>query len=411
MKAGYSLSFEADLNRRINPERSRHFDRKRFLASQKNLEKILAQGCFRKEDGIRIGVVGSNGKGSTAFCLASLAKLEKGKIGLFTSPHLLCVRERIRLRTQKSPRPQAISPRLAWSSLEDLKKLLGQEHRKLSYFEILTLLAAYIFRKENCALEIFEAGLGGRFDATRPLKAAHVILSPIEKEHTQILGANLRDILEEKLALLDKSAQSLFCMPQRELSQEDIESTARKFAPQIKIFFYEKGEKTRQSYVEENQNFARFVLRKLGIACQQKIKVEIPGRLEKRLLSLDRDSAKTKEIIFDAAHNPPAILRALTDLSLSQEAGRNYPQKSLVLLALLKDRPVKPNLLAVRKAGFLKIRQIIAANWRQAEEGLISLDAAHVGQLIRDELSERDLERAIFLGSHYSYPYFLKIFS
>ena len=422
---------EAELNARINPEKSRHFDPVRLLASRKTLEKILAQDCFRfreMEIGTRIGIIGSNGKGSTAFYLASLSKLKKEKVGLFTSPHLLCVRERVRLRTQASPMPQVISARLAWESLGELRRLLGQDYAALSYFEILTVLAAYVFRKEHCTLEIFEAGLGGRFDATRALKASHTILTIIEKEHTQILGAKPKDILREKLAILHQNSRCLFCMPQSQVSQEDIVSTAKEFAPQIEIFFYEqeKEEKeetegpghrkkrkkesealpgARQTYLQRNKNFACFVLENLGLPYQKDSEVEIPGRLEKRSLSLP--DGQTKELIFDVAHNPPAILGSLRDLS--RQAGVDYPQRSLVLLALLKERPLKPCLAAVQQAGFFKIRQLVAENWAQAEPGLVSLDARDLCGALRDELSHSNLDRVIFLGTHYSYSHFIEM--
>ena len=426
----YSLRLETELNTRINPEKSRRFDPARWGAALELLEKILAQDCFAlQRETIRIGVIGSNGKGSTAFYLAALCALRKSKIGLFTSPHLLCVRERIRLRTHTNPQPQAISARLAWESLEELRNLLEarwQDYKNLSYFEVLTILAAYIFRKEHCALEIFEAGLGGRFDATRALKASHTVLTVIEREHTQTLGTNPKDILREKLAILHKDSHSLFCMPQNQVSREDIESTAREFAPHIKILFYREGMEEKgkqgggenctskergQTYMQKNRDFACFVLENLARPFQRDAPVEIPGRLERRSFSLQ--DGKTKELIFDVAHNPPAILRSLRDLSFQERQARQakteYPQRSLVLLALLKDRPLKPNLSAIQQAGFFNIRQILAENWAPAEPGITSIEACNLREILQNELSHSELDRAIFIGTHYSYSHFLDV--
>ena len=140
------------------------------MPPKRNWKRIFTHEVFRLgERETRIGIVGSNAKGSTAFYLAALCDPQRKKIGLFTSPHLLCIEERIRLRTQAEPLAQAVGSQLAWESLEELKKILerwkelpfGVKQESLSYFEMLTLLAAYVFRKEHCFLEIFEAGLGG----------------------------------------------------------------------------------------------------------------------------------------------------------------------------------------------------------------------------------------------------------
>ena len=428
MTPDYSLLLEESLNSHINLEKSRSFDSKKLLSSQKKLEGILGHEAFGLEESRRrISIVGSNGKGSTAFYLAGLCSLQKEKIGLFTSPHLLYLEERIRLRTQRESLAQAVDPRLAWEALQEIKEILekskeGRENYKsLSYFEVLTILAAYIFHKENCVLEIFEAGLGGRFDATRALKAEHVILTVIEKEHTEILGRDPKDILQEKLGILHKRSTSLFCMPQSRLKKEDIESTARSFAPKVKCFFYEeeyenKEAKEKTNYLEKNKNFASFVLENLGLPCQKEGDIKIPGRLEKHNFFFPEGTKK--ELIFDVAHNPPGILRSLRDLS--SQADPAYRQRSLLLLAVLRGRSFRDMLSAAQEAGFFRIKQLLNEDWAPSERGVEGLDLRDIhpqspklGKILQKEFSlgeeqnERALERIIFLGTHYSYSYFV----
>ncbi len=434
MKSPPLSLIEADLTKRINPEKSRRFNRKRLIQSQLSLADIYSHDEL-KQQGLSISVVGSNGKGSLAFLLMAKAyqytPFYQAKIGLFTSPHLLSVLERIRICTglsaQDSLCPSPIPAESAWEAMCALQKIIPQYYKDLSYFELLSVLAVYLFNKNHCDLQIYEAGLGGRFDATRAIQPQVVVLTSITKEHTDLLGTELKQILKEKLGILGKNSHSLFCLTQPELGKQEIVALARKIAPQLKkIYFFNQQKKTYQSYLEENQAFADFILQKLAESGHsplpphshqpidkqiQEAHFTIPGRLEKHSFSLPQK--RSCELIFDIAHNPPAIERVLADLLRNSQP--RYCDVSLVVLALLMDRAVGPCLLPIDQAGFIKIWQVVGKGWApsyQIPTGQIRVQPIQSDQLVDSlalSLSTYQFERLIFLGTHRTYNCFIAL--
>jgi dihydrofolate synthase / folylpolyglutamate synthase len=136
-------------------------------------------------------VLGTNGKGSTAALLAGILSAHGARVGLYTSPHLVRVEERIALGDA------AIAPgRLA--------ELLGELERfpKLSYFEALTVAAFLHFARERVDVAVLEAGLGGRWDATNAAAAVVGLLTNVGTDHQAWLGATRAEIAAEKAAAL-----------------------------------------------------------------------------------------------------------------------------------------------------------------------------------------------------------------
>lgn len=136
-------------------------------------------------------VVGTNGKGSTAALLASVVHAHGLKVGLYTSPHLIRVEERIRV--DSAP----IEP-------ERLLELLRELHAfpELSYFETLTAAALIHFANEGVALAVLEAGLGGRWDATNAVDPVASLLTNVGTDHQAWLGETRVEIAAEKAAAL-----------------------------------------------------------------------------------------------------------------------------------------------------------------------------------------------------------------
>lgn len=140
-----------------------------------------------------VHVVGSKGKGSVATLLAGLLEaVAGGDVGLYTSPHLVDVRERIRLSGRMIPP----------GDLERLARGVLARTSWLSWFECLTLCAFLWFRERKAAFAVYEAGLGGRLDATNVVRPRCVVLTPVEREHEDILGPGLLRIASEKLAVV-----------------------------------------------------------------------------------------------------------------------------------------------------------------------------------------------------------------
>lgn len=146
-----------------------------------------------------VHIAGTNGKGSTAATLASIARASGLRTGLFTSPHLHRFVERIQVNGR--PLGEAGAARRLTSLWRTQAN--DVEFPALSFFETLTLLAFEVFRDRGCELAVLETGLGGRLDATnvvsRPLAT---ILTPIGLDHCAILGSTIGKIAREKAGIL-----------------------------------------------------------------------------------------------------------------------------------------------------------------------------------------------------------------
>ena len=143
-----------------------------------------------------IQVVGTNGKGSVCAILACILKAAGYKTGLFTSPHLVRVNERIRLNGH--PIPDAEIDRFIQSYKEDIDKI------EATFFETTTAMACWYFKKENVDIAIMETGLGGRLDSVSICKPLAMAITPVSLDHVEILGETLREIAVEKAGAMKK---------------------------------------------------------------------------------------------------------------------------------------------------------------------------------------------------------------
>jgi dihydrofolate synthase/folylpolyglutamate synthase len=145
-------------------------------------------------------VAGSKGKGSVCAFLESILLAAGHEVGLYTSPHLVGVRERIRVGGAPVGKEEFV--RL----LESLRRLLGRRIPALTYFEWLTVMALRHFRDRRVPVAILEVGMGGRLDATNVVPAGMAIVTEIEKEHTASLGSTLAMVAREKAGIIKKGA-------------------------------------------------------------------------------------------------------------------------------------------------------------------------------------------------------------
>ncbi len=409
----YISYFEKDLNKRINPEQSRHFNRSMLISSMERLFHITKKDEIQP-NGIRISIIGSNGKGSTAFSLAKLGKVQSQRVGLFTSPHLNSILERISICDTSLSVTKGVEAKTAWEGLCELKELLIEDYDKLSYFEILTVLAIFLFRKHECNLQVYEAGIGGRFDATKVAQAQNIILTNIEKEHTQLLGENVLLIMKEKLGLIGPQAQNFFHTFQENIQKDVIEKYVKKQNPNIKIFYYKQEKREKKgNYLEQNQKYAEFILKAIGLSYAKNIDSNSPGRLERKniFVSSKKTEKIEKELIFDTAHNSPAIFRTLQDILLMySHSVKEYADKTIILLAVLKDRDLAPCLSSVHKAGFSRVWLLTGDMWQQVNFTLYCVNLETLCPLLKKELYSSETKRIIFLGTHRTYPYFQNLY-
>jgi dihydrofolate synthase / folylpolyglutamate synthase len=149
-----------------------------------------------------IHIAGSNGKGSTAAFLSSILTEAGYHVGLYTSPHLVHVEERIAVDRQPISRDAFAAA--ATHVRHRVDRLLAARtlDRPPTYFELVTAMAFHVFQKEGCDFQVVEVGMGGRLDATnvfeRPLAC---IVTRIDLEHSEHLGPTLEAIAAEKAGI------------------------------------------------------------------------------------------------------------------------------------------------------------------------------------------------------------------
>jgi dihydrofolate synthase/folylpolyglutamate synthase len=148
-------------------------------------------------------VAGTNGKGATCAMLASVLRASGRRTGLYISPHLLNVRERICV--DGSPISEADFARL-------MKRTLAADPKKqLTYFELLTSIAFQFFADSRCDVAVLETGLGGRLDATNVVgKPLAAVVTSVDYDHQAFLGKTLERIAAQKVGIFKTGCPAVF---------------------------------------------------------------------------------------------------------------------------------------------------------------------------------------------------------
>ncbi len=148
----------------------------------------------RKIKTIHIG--GTNGKGSTSSMISSILQEAGYKVGLYTSPHLIDFRERIKINNEMIPEKTVIE------FIEKNKAFL--QEKQLSFFEMTVGLAFDYFAKEQVDVAVIEVGLGGRLDSTNIISPLVSVITNIGWDHMAMLGNSLEEIAFEKAGIIKK---------------------------------------------------------------------------------------------------------------------------------------------------------------------------------------------------------------
>jgi dihydrofolate synthase/folylpolyglutamate synthase len=197
----------------LHPERGRR-------ESLKAVEVLRAQ-LGLAEPIPAVVVVGTNGKTSVATYLQRLLSASGTSAGLYTSPHLSSWSERI-LVDGRCCDPDELARALA--AVHEQAEMIGAGRGEIRFFDLLTLAAELIFRRAGVSAAVFEAGVGGRYDAVRLLSPPLVLLTSIGRDHVEMLGERLEDILTEKLLVAPPGATVL------SWSLDELTSTAEEIA-------------------------------------------------------------------------------------------------------------------------------------------------------------------------------------
>jgi dihydrofolate synthase / folylpolyglutamate synthase len=271
-----------------------------------------------------IHILGTNGKTSTARMTAAILERHGVRTGTYTSPHLISYRERVQVdeREVSGEDFAAAIARAVWASQRVNRTLSEDDH--VTQFELLTAAALWEMARRGVAVAVVEAGLGGRYDATSVVRSQVTVLTNVALEHTRWLGPTVKDIAEEKLAVL-RPAGTLVLGP-------GLEEAARAVAARVAG---ERGARTlavgraelaavpalRAAGRFQRENFAlarlaaEAYLHGEGVALEEAAVLEaarvtaVRGRMQ--LVSEDPPT------LFDGAHNPHAVdalARSVADL-------------------------------------------------------------------------------------------------
>jgi dihydrofolate synthase/folylpolyglutamate synthase len=298
-----------------------------------------------------IHVLGTNGKTSTTRMIAAILERHGLRTAAYTSPHLVSYRERLQLSGQDMSSEdfaRAIA-RAAWAAERVNRTLSGEDH--VTQFELLTAGALWQIAERGAQVAVVEAGLGGRYDATSVIDAELTVLSNVGLEHTRWLGPTVRDIAEEKLAVVRAGgtlALGAGLEPQALAVAERVarERGARIVVADVDLAPAEPaiGLAARGAFQLRNFALARLAaetyLRGIGIEPDERAvseaaaSTEVPGRLQ-----VVSDDPLT---VLDGAHNPDAV-QALVE-SLPALVGE---RPLALVLGVLEDKDAASMLSAL----------------------------------------------------------------
>lgn len=145
-------------------------------------------------------IAGTNGKGSVAAAISSILSAEGYRVGLYTSPHLINITERVTINDAQISESELSS--IILQIKQAAEKVLPE---KPSYFEVITAAAFVYFAREKADYNILEVGMGGRWDATNVITPLLSVITNITLEHTEYLGETIKDIAAEKACLIKPS--------------------------------------------------------------------------------------------------------------------------------------------------------------------------------------------------------------
>jgi dihydrofolate synthase / folylpolyglutamate synthase len=167
-----------------------------------NTETLLESLGNPQKDFRAVQIAGTNGKGSTAAFLDSICRQAGIHTGLFTSPHLISITERIKINGEQIS--EAEFARLTNTVREAATTLVkrGVLQTLPTFFEHVTAIALLAFREAKVELAILETGLGGRLDSTTTAQAEVVAITPVAMDHEEYLGSTIAEIAAEKAAII-----------------------------------------------------------------------------------------------------------------------------------------------------------------------------------------------------------------
>ncbi len=314
------------------------------------IRKLLSSLDYPHHGLQAVHIAGSNGKGSTAAMITSILTKAGYRVGLFTSPHLVTFRERIRIGDE------LISMGNVIHLVDKLRKLLSIDDPP-TFFEVVTAMAFLYFRQEEVDIAIFETGMGGRLDATNLIQPLVTVITTLSLEHKEYLGPTLLDIAREKAGIIKPNIELVTSVRQKKLIEYLSQACRKNNAPFLRLgkefklkqhnslfdyhgsFLQIKSLETNLLGRHQRTNAATAlatieVLMDKGFQIREEdiregLKTVFwPGRLEK--------VKRSPLILLDGAHNPEAAR------TLAKTIKEEFPQKDIALLiGIMNDKDIK----------------------------------------------------------------------
>lgn len=342
-----------------------------------------------------VHVAGTNGKGSVCALTDAICRAAGHRTGLFTSPHLVTFRERIRVNGEM------ISENDVAHGLNAIRDLVANWDPHPTFFEITTALALRHFQLERCEVIVLETGLGGRLDSTNAAPASVSVLTPIDFDHEKWLGSTLAQIATEKAGII-KPGVPLVSAPQ--LSR--VEAVIRERAEAVHAPF---------AFVTDEWHAPPISLRGKHQRCNAALAVAalrastIPitdDAITRGLAEADwpaRFQIWNDRIVIDGAHNPSGAA-TLADV-WKEEFG---DERAGIVLAILHDKnaaAIIQELSPIAARFYLPKIKSERAIIPRALAAMIKREPSEVFSNIADALAaaEKGKERILVTGSlHFS---------
>lgn len=273
-----------------------------------------------------VHVGGTNGKGSVTTKVASSLSRAGLKVGLYTSPHITRLTERIQI--DGCP----IDEESLTALLEEVFSLADLHGHRPTFFETMTLAAFLHFAKSSVDFAAIEVGMGGRLDATNIIEPKLSIITSLDYDHTRYLGATLEAIAHEKAGIIKSGSKAL--LGPKVAIKKLFENRAREVGAAFRAL-----EGTFDDYEMENRFTAREALLWLKLPFDSK-GLEVTPRCRFELVE------REIPIILDVGHNPEAF-RAL----FGRLEGRFGHRRSVVLLAMSEDKEIEMSIDFLSRQG------------------------------------------------------------
>lgn len=300
-----------------------------------------------------VHIAGTNGKGSTAAFISQILIQAQLKTGIFTSPHLEKVNERIQINSQMISDEEFIhvTEKVA-ARVNEVETEYGE---RLYSFEILTAVALLYFKQKRCDIVILEAGIGGRLDSTNVIPVPEVaVITSIGMDHTRVLGNSLEKIAEEKAGIIKKDGDIVlpaFDSPLSKVFRSKAESNQAKLhevrlskgkdlilTENSSTFSYKRFERLTIKLIGKHQvNNALLAIEASLILKQKGFKISdkhISQGIEKTYWPGRMERIQEKPTIFiDGAHNPEGVN------TLRNSIHTLFPDEKLIfLIGMMKDK-------------------------------------------------------------------------